>query len=529
MARMRFGRRRLTRIALLVVLVAVLAVVGGLYLNWRTTRSTGLDLSTLVSASNGNQLAAPQFLYAFAGPGGIQLQQPVGILADGDKVYVTDADRSLIYEFNLDGSFVRTFGKGVVKTPLYMAKNPKTGDIWVTDRGTRSIHIFTAAGAYKGDFDPKLPKNQLPKFDTHGAQWIPVAIAFAPDGTLVATEILNGHRLLWFDPQGKFVRSVGNSGMVVKMDQGPNIFQFPNSVKVYGGAVFVADSNNRRIQVFDLQTGKFLRFIGTQGLPRGISMLPLGSQVPSASSEATNLAGRIVVVDTLAQDVSIWTTLNEKILSFGESGIGDGQFAYPDDVSVDSRSRIYVTDSQNARIQVWGWPSQANPIPTPQSPAQWALCLSPLLLLPFLLILRRKRFYATADFIQTMLAAGLASTMPGGRRRWTVLQDTYDMFSTVEVDGVVFSDLLEVSEYSESEARALQERMELTWPQAVDLSSAKVAKVFCTENVELRRLARLLDIDTVDREEYVRRFAKDAAVGPADGPGPSGGPPAATQ
>ena len=167
---------------------------------------------------------------------------------------------------------------------------------------------------------------------------------------------------------------------------------------------------------------------------------------------------------------------------------------------------------------MWGWPQQINPIRTPRTPIEWALCLSPLLLLPLLLLLRRKRFYATADFIQSMLAAGLVSLMPARRRKWVVLQETYDMFANVEADGVKLGELLEVTEYSDSEAKALQARLELTWPQAVDLAVAKTAKVFCTENLELRRLARSIEIDTVDREEFVLRFAKKTGAGGPGGP-----------
>ena len=45
------------------------------------------------------------------------------------------------------------------------------------------------------------------------------------------------------------------------------------------------------------------------------------------------------------------TFLNE----FGSQGIGDGQFEYPNGVAVDSRDRVYVTDRENNRVQVWGY------------------------------------------------------------------------------------------------------------------------------------------------------------------------------
>ena len=68
-------------------------------------------------------------------------------------------------------------------------------------------------------------------------------------------------------------------------------------------------------------------------------------------------------------------------------------------------------------------------------------------------------------------------------------------------------------------ARALMERFELEFATAVRLSLAQRARVFCTEDPELRRLARVLEIDVVDRAEFVARFAKDR---PASETNPAG-------
>ncbi len=525
MARSRMSRRTVRLLVLIALLVAALAIAGGLFLNWQASRNIGIDLKTLTAGASAPQLPVPQFLYSFAGPANQQLKQPLGVFVDNDRVIVTDAFRQLVYVFKPDGTFVSTFGKGVVQTPLYIAKDPRNGDIWISDRATRSIHIFSKDGKYLRDFNPNLPKNQLPKIATGGKVWMPIALAFAPDGTLYVTEILKGNRLLIFDPAGKFVRSIGDEGQVSNLTAEPGIFFFPNSVKVIAKEVWVSDSNNRRIQVFDLK-GNFLRFVPTQGLPRGITYFKLGTTPWAAAAEATSTGGFVAVVDVLSHDVTIWGADAKKVLSFGQNGILDGQFSYPNDDSVDARNRIFVADTGNGRIQVWGWPSQLNPIPTPQTPWQWALCLSPLLLLLLPLFLRRKRFYATPDFVQAMTAAGFVNEMPKRRRRWVVTDETHEMFVGVVVQEVDLGDMLEETPYSESDAHALMERLDITWPQAVDLTMARHAKVFCTQDDELRRLARLLEIDVVDVEEFVRRYVKGAEGGtPPEGGAPGGGTP----
>jgi sugar lactone lactonase YvrE len=41
--------------------------------------------------------------------------------------------------------------------------------------------------------------------------------------------------------------------------------------------------------------------------------------------------------------------------AFGEQGIEDGRFMYPNGLAVDARARIYVADRENNRIQIWGF------------------------------------------------------------------------------------------------------------------------------------------------------------------------------
>jgi DNA-binding beta-propeller fold protein YncE len=491
-------RKLITKLVWIVILLAVLAFVGIWYLNFQATKKLTFDFVT----ASGDVLTAPQYLYSFAGTAQTHMNEPLGVFALPDRVFVTDARRGEIFQFTPAGQLVKVFGKGKLKTPLYIARQPKTGNLYVSDRGTRSVHIFSPDGAYLGVFDPKLPKDQLPKFEAKGYQWIPIALAFAPDGTLYATEILNGHRLLIFAPDGKFVKSVGTAGIAYKSQDLTNLFQFPNSVKVLGNEVWVVDSNNRRIKIYD-RAGTFKRLIATQGLPRGLAFLPRPSDAP------TNTTDKAVVVDTLSHDSTIWSSKGEKLLSFGAQGALEGQFQYPIDVSVGAKSLIFITDSQNIRVQVWGWPEKIAPVPALRIPQRWGWCLTPLLLL-LLLLRRKRRFFATRDFVDAMVEAGQVHTMPASRRIWIVTAEDYESLKDIVAEEISLGELLIVTEHSESDAVALAERLDIPHDQAVVLSIAQRSKLFCTEDVELRRIAKLLEVDVVNHDEFVERFGKDA-------------------
>ncbi len=372
MARMpRKTKRKIGLIAALLILLSLLTL---LYVNYLATKKIGFD----VAVDSGSAVTPPQFLYSFAGAPPNQLQRPLGVFADGTGyVWVTDSIQGRLLKYREDGTFVGSYGKGTLLTPLYIVKNPLNGRIYVSDRRTRQIHIFDAGGKYLGIFDPKLPKNQRPTFTT--VQWAPVAMAFAPDGTFYVTELLKGHRLLIFGPDGKFKKSVGDAGIPKDPNSGPELFQFPNSIKVHGNEVWVADSNNRRIQVFS-RDGEFKRMLVTSGLPRGFDFLP---QLAGRKKDAPAL---LTVIDTLAHDATIWDATGNKMLTFGGQGVMDGQFSYPNDLSVGTKAKIFVADTYNARIQVWGWPSETAVVKLPPLPQYWGWCLTPLLLLPLLLL-----------------------------------------------------------------------------------------------------------------------------------------------
>jgi DNA-binding beta-propeller fold protein YncE/predicted nucleic acid-binding protein len=497
------SRKRTRLIAAIVILVLLLALLGAAYLNYRATRRLGID----ISFNQAELLRKPDYLFSFAGSEGKHLARPLGVLVSGGRVYVTDGKRGTIDVFTADGDPVATWGKGKLSVPLYIARNPVSGQFYVSDRRLRAVQIFDAAGKFVKEFNPKLPKSELPTFETGGAQWAPVALAFAPDGSLYVTEILNGHRLLLFDPSGAFKKSVGTAGLVKEAAQGEEIFQFPNSVKVNGDEIWVADSNNRRIQVFS-KAGEFKRIIVTEGLPRGFDFLPkLKEDEPRW----------LVVADTLSHDATIWDADKaQRLLNFGERGVLEGQFSYPNDVSVGPTRRIYVADTVNGRIQVWGWLDEQTPIAPPDTPFGWALCLSPLLLLPLLFLLRRRRYFATRDFVEALIGAEELERMVQKRVRWEVTPEDYEALKDLGGDRVNLAELLHEVEHSDSDAQALKDRFELEWTDAVLLSIAQRAKLFCTEDLELRRVARVIEIEVVNHLEFIERHPRGTTKGKTD-------------
>jgi len=506
-------KRKIIIIAILAILLLLLALY---FLYFRATKR--LDFGDL-GVSTQDLLPTPEYLYSFSGPDDRRLERPIGVYVDDEdgEVYVSDTRYSKVFVFNLDGDLLREIGGEEMRTPLYIAENPVDGNIYVSDRRARTINIYTPEGEFVGIFDPQLPEEELPTFETGGVQWAPVALGFAEDGSLYVSEILKGHRILQFAPDGSFVKSAGTAGIVLDSTAAPQVFQFPNSVHVQDENVWVADSNNRRMQIFDTEL-EFDSLLSTGGLPRGFDFL-----ADTNPSDETTVPPRFVIVDTLAHDCTIWNAdSGEKVLSFGERGVLEGQFSYPNDLSIGPNNLIFITDSANGRIQVWGWPAEISPIPLPEVAQYWRWCFAPLLLLPLLLLLRKKRFLATKDFVDVMLAEGLVHHMPARRRKWLVTERDYELLKDFVQGDVNLGELLQPTEFSESDVNSLMERMEIGREEAIVVSVAQRSHVFCTEDAELRRIARTLEIDVVNHQEFMERFAnKDAeeTAGPTGGEG----------
>ncbi|MBE0417664.1 MAG: hypothetical protein IBX63_07855 [Coriobacteriia bacterium] len=492
-------RRRKRLIIIIVLLLILLILLTATIINYRATRKLSIPFVRVTSAL----ITPPEYLYSFSGEADDRLVYPLGILAEEDRVFVTDSRQGRIYVFDPAGELVETFGEDEVLTPLYLARNPIDGNLYISDRRMRAVHIFQDDGTYIGEFDPNLPEEELPAFETGGVQWVPVAISFAEDGTMWVTDLLAAHRVLEFAPDGSFVRSVGTSGMSESSATNPLLFQFPNNLKIREEQVWVSDSNNRRIQIINAADGTFERLIPTEGLPRGFDFLVMasGDETPTV---------HLAVVDTLSHDVTLWFSGGERELTFGKRGVLEGEFSYPNDVSIGERNRIFVSDSANGRVQVWGWPEEIAPVPAIELPPYWMWCFSPLLLVPLLRLARRKRFFATEDFVEVMIEGELVDQMAygKGRKYWMVTQPTYDRYRHLEVQAVKLEYLLHSTEHSDPDTRSIMERLEIEYETAAILSIATRARVFCTEDAKLRTLARALEVDAVDHEEYLERFGK---------------------
>jgi sugar lactone lactonase YvrE len=192
------------------------------------------------------------------------------------------------------------------------------------------IRPWAAAGADPGQFNA------------------PRQISFAPDGTFYVADSRN-NRIEHFDATGKVLKVWGTLGDNTNGKAPGGTLNEPWGVAVGpDGSVYVSDTWNHRIQKFDAD-GKFIKMWGTFGQS--------DANTPSAlygpRGIAVDAKGHVYVADTGNKRIVIFDSDGKFLAQFGSEGFDVGQFSEPTDVQLDAQGNLYVTDTWNQRVQVF--------------------------------------------------------------------------------------------------------------------------------------------------------------------------------
>lgn len=182
------------------------------------------------------------------------------------------------------GRVVHAFGKGLFRTPHSIRLDPD-GNVWTVDAGSSRVIQFSPDGQELLHFDvsPTVPDKPFTG---------PTDIAFAK-GRVFITDGYANARVLEYTMEGRKVREWGTPGA------GPGQLHLPHAIVAdEDGRLYVADRENGRIEVFDLE-GRFLREIKLPGRAYAVHTGKGGVLWASVSpaDQAPGAAGWIVRLD----------------------------------------------------------------------------------------------------------------------------------------------------------------------------------------------------------------------------------------
>lgn len=148
----------------------------------------------------------------------------------------------------------------------------------------------------------------------------------------------------------KFLRQIGKPGR--KHDQtAPGLFSLPEGVAVDGdGDVYVTDTFNDRIEIFDAD-GRFVGTFGQNGdgpadfeRPKGIAL---------------DCDGHIWVVDATQNLVKVFDRQGRLLIYFGGAGFYPGQFMGPWGIAIGPKNQVVVSETYPGRVQVFRYITDA--------------------------------------------------------------------------------------------------------------------------------------------------------------------------
>ena len=143
----------------------------------------------------------------------------------------------------------------------------------------------------------------------------------------------DNHRIQIFDLDLNFVQSIGSRG------EGRGEFNAPFDVKFdTSGNMYVAERGNERIQVMD-RSGQFIREFG-KGRLKGPSGLHIADKY-------------VYVCDLIGGCIVVYETSGQFVTSFGRYGQNEGEFYHPFCITSCVDGYIHVCDFGNNRVQIF--------------------------------------------------------------------------------------------------------------------------------------------------------------------------------
>ena len=265
-----------------------------------------------------------------------ELNRPRGVAVTGNGyIIVSEYGCNCVTILDRDGKKVKSFGggSGNVKfsKPRGLAITPDNLFILVADN--HKIQKISMDDGRCVKLVGKQGSSGPLEFD------VPCDITISPITGLVYVADSNNDRIQVLNPDLTFSHTFGMRGVAKKRFCNPRCVAIDKR-----GFVYVADYNNHCIQMFTHE-GQFLSRFGTEGSGPGQLSGPVGIVIDDNDL--------MYIMDRDNHRISIFTTDGQFVRSFGELGSSVGQFNDPYGIVLDKEGYLYVCDFENERLVVY--------------------------------------------------------------------------------------------------------------------------------------------------------------------------------
>lgn len=260
------------------------------------------------------------------------LQKPLDVARFGGATFVLDGESSSIKVFDGNDNFIRDIkiesdDEHVKPYPVSLAIDVDSQVIYVAESHSSRLRKYGLNGEHKGFLPQKdgvIKKPVSLAYKNHL-----IYVADADDQTIKAFDVRDKSMIMEFGGRGSE----------------PGQFLFPTGIAINDrGDIYVVDSNNKRIEVFDSR-GTFKEVIRKSrsdyfALPRDITI---------------DGQGLIHAVDAFNHRVCVFNAKGNFYFCYG-SGNAAGALELPNGICIDDKKfEIYIADQARQQVIVYGY------------------------------------------------------------------------------------------------------------------------------------------------------------------------------
>src|SRR5215510_14893294 len=294
-----------------------------------------------------NFLKMPQNLYLGEGIG-------VARNSKGHVFVFTRSGETRLFEFDQNGNFVREIGQGLYGFEMAHGVRVDSQDnIWTVDEGTDVIVKFSPEGrvlmvlgrrreAVEGLEATPAPGTPPPPAQPYRFGR-PTDITWDPAGNIFISDGYTNSRVVKYDKNGRFIKEVATRGTQPGQLNTPHSITSDAKVNIY-----VADRQNRRIQVFDNDL-KLVKIYDNIGAPWAVCITPGPHQyLYSSNSNPDNNNADIAAVTGEIYKMELDGTVIGK---FGKPGKQLGEFSTVHAIDCRNENELLVSEITAWRVQ----------------------------------------------------------------------------------------------------------------------------------------------------------------------------------
>ena len=293
-----------------------------------------------LDGSSGRYLARTDKTKALTRPA-FSSSRPYGLAVDSKgRLYVADTKVGAIFIFNTENNDVELIKHGVHAKfgSIFGLAMDDNDHLFVSDGELHHVLVFNAKHELQAGFGDDVMKD-------------PNGMAIDTENRFLYVADTGLDQVLVYDADTyKLLRKIGTTGKDHTLTD-PGNFSKPTNVAVdKDGNLYVADTWNDRVEVFDAD-GTFIRTLGKNGDGPGDFARPKGI--------AIDADGHVWVADSMLNRLQVFTPEGHLLIGIGGFGIMPGQFEALTGLTIDKQNRVFTSEQLLGRAQMYRYVTNA--------------------------------------------------------------------------------------------------------------------------------------------------------------------------